>query len=151
GIKVLVIWVAWQSGAAAGVGALVALLALLDRAYQPIAIANVLYVQFRLDRAAFDRLDAFLTLPEDARLTAGEPLRAVPDSVRLEHVTVRYDGRAGGFFSGTEARQDDRAGRGKRRRKVHGRQAHRGTDPSGRGPGAPERPGYGGHFASGVL
>ena len=92
-IKVLVLWIAWQSGAAPGVGALVALLALLDRAYQPIAIINVLYVQFRLDRAAFERLDACLSLPEDARLTAGEALRHTPDSVRLEHVTVRYDGR----------------------------------------------------------
>ena len=53
------------------VGGLVALLLYMDRVYNPIAILNVLYVQYKLDRVSLERLEQFLLLPNDEGLTGG--------------------------------------------------------------------------------
>ena len=47
------------------VGSVVALIALIENAYTPIAIFNVLYVQYKLDKASYKRFEEFLGLKDD--------------------------------------------------------------------------------------
>lgn len=74
------------------VGEVVALIALADRAYQPIAIFNVLFVQYKLEKASFKRLTDFLDAPDDLRLTSGEPLKAAGD-IDVRGVSYAYGAR----------------------------------------------------------
>ncbi len=59
------------------IGEIVALIALVDNAYTPIAIFNVLYVEYKLDRTAYARYAQFLDAAEDPQLAAGEPVEAL--------------------------------------------------------------------------
>ena len=53
------------------VSEIVALTMLVDKAYTPIAILDVLYVQKELDKVAFNRLKNFLSLKDDTRMLNG--------------------------------------------------------------------------------
>lgn len=53
------------------VSEIVALTMLVDKAYTPIAILDVLYVQKQLDTVAFNRLKKFLDLKDDPRMLSG--------------------------------------------------------------------------------
>ena len=75
------------------VGEFVALTALADKAYQPVAIFNVLYVQYRLDQTALKRFYALMDAPEDQRLTEGEPIDVTKGEIRIRSAVCRYDGR----------------------------------------------------------
>lgn len=72
-IKAALIIYAWYTRSIS-IGSIVALLTLVDNAYTPIAIFNVLFVQFRLDLSAFGRYADFLDLPEESRLFEGKKL-----------------------------------------------------------------------------
>lgn len=50
------------------VGEIVALLTLVDKAYSPIAIFNVIYIDKKLEQVAYDRYREILQLPEDKAL-----------------------------------------------------------------------------------
>lgn len=89
-IKIVVLLAAWRGGGALTAGAVVALLALMDQAYAPIAIANVLYVQYKLDKLAYARLTDFLDLPDDPRLLAGDIPAIGGAEVRLAGVSLRF-------------------------------------------------------------
>lgn len=58
---------AWQTKSLS-VGSVVALITLIDNAYTPIAIFNVIYVQYKLNRAAFSRYGEFLDMQDDKQL-----------------------------------------------------------------------------------
>lgn len=51
------------------IGSIVALIMLIDNAYTPIAIFNVLFVEYKLDKVSFQRYKNFLSLEDDERLT----------------------------------------------------------------------------------
>lgn len=72
------------------VGELVAVTALLDNAYQPIAIFNVLYVQYKLDRVALERYLTVLASQDTPHLTDGLRHDLAGGSVRFEQVSFRY-------------------------------------------------------------
>lgn len=91
-IKIAVILYA-LSGAGISVGAVVALLILVDKAYQPIAIFNVLYVQYKLDLSAYKRYTDYLDMPDEERLHGGNALHVSDGSIAFEHVSFRYDER----------------------------------------------------------
>ena len=74
------------------VGGLVALLLYMDRVYNPIAILNVLYVQYKLDRVSLERLEQFLLLPNDGGLTGGGMPCGTPDSIVLTGAGLQLDG-----------------------------------------------------------
>lgn len=75
------------------VGEIVALIALLDNAYTPVAIFNVLYIDYKLDRVAFRRYEEFLDAAEDIHLTTGRPLEFLPGEIALEKVSFAYENR----------------------------------------------------------
>lgn len=73
------------------VGSVVALIALIDNAYTPIAIFNVIYVQYKLNRSAWQRFAGVLDLKEDRQLWEGVPFAALSDAIRVEGVSYSYE------------------------------------------------------------
>lgn len=88
-VKVAIIIYAWQSHALS-VGEVVALIALVENAYTPIAIFNVIYVQYRLNEVAWKKYKAFLAAPEDPRLTRGNAFAAKNGAISLKGVSFSY-------------------------------------------------------------
>lgn len=82
----------WKSRAISA-GAVVALLSLIDNAYTPIAIFNVLYVQYKLDKASFLRFEEFLGLEEDAQLGQGKRLALTGGEIQVEGLGFCYGER----------------------------------------------------------
>lgn len=74
------------------VGVLLALLTLTDRVYQPIAIFNVLYVDYKLDMVAWKRFEGFLNAPDDPGLLDGAAFVPGKGSLALRGVSFRYGG-----------------------------------------------------------
>ncbi len=72
------------------IGEIVALIALVDNAYTPIAIFNVLYVEYKLDRTAYARYAQFLDAAEDPQLAAGEPVQSLRGEMSFHRVDYGY-------------------------------------------------------------
>jgi len=90
-VKIGIIIYGWTADALT-IGQIVALIVLVDNAYQPIAIFNVLYVQFKLDKIAFSRYTEFLDAKEDNRLTHGKNISGFGD-ITFENVGFYYNDR----------------------------------------------------------
>jgi len=73
------------------IGAIVALLSLIDNAYTPIAIFNVLYVQYKLDKASFHRFENFLELEDDVQLNQGKELTTLGGNIEIKHLSFQYE------------------------------------------------------------
>lgn len=91
-LNVIILVYAWYSSDIS-VGALVAMVSLVNNAYNPIAIFNVLYVQYKLDKAAYDRFAAFLDLPADDQLIAGKDTGSFNGRIEIKNVSFSYGGR----------------------------------------------------------
>lgn len=65
-----ILFYAWQVKSLS-IGSVVTLISLIDNAYTPIAIFNVLYVQYKLDKTAYKRFEQFLNLKNDEQLEKG--------------------------------------------------------------------------------
>jgi ATP-binding cassette subfamily B protein len=89
-IKVIIIFVSWKSNSLS-VGALVALLTLIDKAYSPIAIFNVLFVQYKLDKSAFKRYTDLLDMPDDVMLSSGRRINHVEGNISFKNVSFSYE------------------------------------------------------------
>lgn len=72
------------------VGSVVALITLIDNAYTPIAILNVIYIQYKLDKAAWVRFEGLLDLKEDRQLQEGELFDAFSNEIRVQNVSFSY-------------------------------------------------------------
>ena len=88
-IKASLIIYAWYTRSIS-IGSVVALLTLVDNAYTPIAIFNVLFVQFRLDLSAFGRYADFLDLPEESRLFEGKKLPEFHGDISIRKAVFSY-------------------------------------------------------------
>jgi ATP-binding cassette subfamily B protein len=75
------------------IGEIVALMTFLDKAYQPIAIFNVDYVQYKLDKVAFDRYKEILCAPDDAALNHGEKVDIARGEIEFKNVGFSYDNK----------------------------------------------------------
>ncbi len=75
------------------IGEIVALIALVDNAYLPIAIFNVCYVQYKLDMVAYRRYTDFLDAKEDLCLTQGESVSGLRGEISFSGVGFKYDER----------------------------------------------------------
>jgi ATP-binding cassette subfamily B protein len=89
-IKVIIIVISWKNNELS-VGSLVALLTLIDKAYSPIAIFNVLFVQCKLDKSAFVRYTDLLDMPDDVRLNSGKMVDCIDGNINFKHVCFSYD------------------------------------------------------------
>ncbi len=75
------------------VGSVVALITLIDNAYTPIAIFNVIYVQYKLNIAAWRRFTELLNLKEDAQLERGTDFAAPLNEIRIENLSFSYENK----------------------------------------------------------
>ena len=72
------------------VGAIVTVITLIGKSYQPIAIFNVEYVDYKLNKLAIKRYIDFLNIKDDNNLTIGKKLKKFSPSVTFKHVAYKY-------------------------------------------------------------
>ena len=75
------------------VGSIVALIALIENASTPIAIFNVLYVQYKLDKASYKRFEEFLDLKEDNQLRNGDAIHTDIGEISIKNLSFQYEER----------------------------------------------------------
>ena len=75
------------------VGSVVALITLIENAYTPIAIFNVLYVQYKLDKASYKRFEEFLDLKDDVQLTIGNAIHTDVGKIAIKNLSFQYEKR----------------------------------------------------------
>lgn len=72
------------------VGAVVTVIALLGKAYEPIAIFNVEYVDYKLNKMSVDAYYKFFDSLDDLMMESGKKLSHVRGEVSFSHVSFSY-------------------------------------------------------------
>ena len=88
-LKIGIIVYGWTTSSLS-IGAIVALIFLVDNAYQPIAIINVCYVQYKLDLVAYARYTDFLDAKEEDYLTHGETISEIKGDISFSGINFKY-------------------------------------------------------------
>ena len=91
-LDIAVLVYAWQTKNLS-VGSVVALITLIDNAYTPIAIFNVIYVQYKLNRAAFFRYEKFLDMQDDEQLSHGMVPQTFSGKISVRKLSFWYGER----------------------------------------------------------
>lgn len=91
-LDIAILFYAWKTQSLT-VGSVVALITLIENAYTPIAIFNVLYVQYKLDKEAYGRFVEFLNLKDDKQLTTGHTLKSDVGEIAVNHLSFQYETR----------------------------------------------------------
>lgn len=91
-IKVGILIYAWITKSIS-IGSVVALITLVDNAYTPIAIFNVLFVQYKLDIITFEHYMDFLSLKNDNGLEKGKNIRKLNGSLLFYKLGFSYGNR----------------------------------------------------------
>ena len=73
------------------VGAVVTVIALLGKAYEPIAIFNVEYVDYKLNKVAVNKYVDLLDLKDDEALNYGINLKKIEGNIEFKNVSYGYD------------------------------------------------------------
>ena len=73
------------------VGAIVTVLSLLGKAYEPIAIFNVEYVDYKLNKVAVKKYIDILDIKDDEYLTKGTKIKNLNDKIELKNVSYTYN------------------------------------------------------------
>ncbi len=71
-------------------GVVVALFMFIDKIYSPIAIFNVLFVDYRLNRVTYKRFEEFIEAPEDRNLESGEVVTEIHGNIEFRNVSFDY-------------------------------------------------------------
>ncbi len=91
-IKISIVIYGWITKSLS-IGAIVALISLVDNAYTPIAIFNVQFVQYKLDKTAYKRYVEFLEAPNDQQLGRGERIKSLKVDISCMGLGFSYDKR----------------------------------------------------------
>ncbi len=91
-LDVGILFYAWSSQNIS-VGSVVALISLIENAYMPIAIFNVIYVQYKLDKAAYVRFEDFLNAKDDEHLEKGKSFEQDIGKITVENLSFQYEER----------------------------------------------------------
>ena len=91
-LDIAILFYAWKTQSLT-VGSVVALITLIENAYTPIAIFNVLYVQYKLDKEAYERFVEFLNLKDDKQLTTGHTIKSDVGAIAANHLSFQYETR----------------------------------------------------------
>jgi ATP-binding cassette subfamily B protein len=76
------------------VGGVVAIITLLPKAYEPISIFNVEYIDYKLNKVAVNRFKEFLSLPDSKNLLDnGEKITSLEGNLELVNVSFSYDNK----------------------------------------------------------
>ena len=73
------------------VGSIVTVLSLLSKAYEPIAIFNVEYVDYKLNKVTVNKYIEFLNIKDDAYLEKGISIKNINGSIEFKNVTYSYN------------------------------------------------------------
>lgn len=91
-IKIFIISYGWSSKSIS-IGACVALITLIDNAYTPIAIFNVIFVQYKLDKTAYKRYSGFLDSRDDDQLYKGIKPTSLRADISCHDLRFSYGSR----------------------------------------------------------
>ena len=72
------------------IGIIIALVMFIDQVYTPLAIFNVLYVDYKLNRVTYRRFEEFLNVPEDRNLNRGRDVKTVQGNIEFKNVNFDY-------------------------------------------------------------
>lgn len=73
------------------VGAVVTVISLLGKAYEPIAIFNVEYVDYKLNKVTVNKYIELLDIKEDEALNSGLKLKELSGNVEFKNVSYSYN------------------------------------------------------------
>ena len=73
------------------VGAVVTVISLLGKAYEPIAIFNVEYVDYKLNKVTIKRYINLLELKDDLSLEKGKQIENIKGNIELKHISFGYN------------------------------------------------------------
>lgn len=73
------------------VGAVVTIISLLGKAYEPIAIFNVEYVDYKLNKITVNKYLEFLNVKDDDALENGKVIKKVDGRIELKNVSFGYE------------------------------------------------------------
>ena len=73
------------------VGAVVTIISLLGKAYEPIAIFNVEYVDYKLNKITVNKYLEFLNVKDDDALENGKLIKKLNGRIELKNVSFGYD------------------------------------------------------------
>ena len=73
------------------VGAIVTVISLLGKAYEPIAIFNVEYVDYKLNRVTVKKYIDFLNSKDDKSLISGKILKGIIGNIEFKNVSYSYN------------------------------------------------------------
>lgn len=73
------------------IGVIVALFLFIEKIYSPIAIFNVLFVDYRLNQVTYKRFEAFIQAPEDRNLDRGHEVTRLKGNVEFRDVSFGYE------------------------------------------------------------
>ncbi|NUU76889.1 ABC transporter ATP-binding protein [Paenibacillus xylanilyticus] len=91
-IKLVILFFGVQSVIAgdSSIGVIVALFLFIEKIYSPIAIFNVLFVDYRLNQVTYKRFEAFIHAPEDRNLDSGLELAGLKGEIEFSNVSFSY-------------------------------------------------------------
>lgn len=75
------------------IGTSVALISLVENAYTPIAIFNVLTVQYKLDKATYSRFEKILNMKEDEQLEKGKSVEVEQGDIKITNLCFQYNNK----------------------------------------------------------
>ena len=73
------------------IGAIVTVISLLGKAYEPIAIFNVEYVDYKLNRVTVKKYIDFLDSKDDKSLISGKVLKGIIGNIEFKNVSYSYN------------------------------------------------------------
>jgi ATP-binding cassette subfamily B protein len=73
------------------VGTIVAMTTLVGNIYNPIAIFNVMYVQYKLNKVTYSRLKNFMDSPDEKNLNIGMPINISNGDINFNDVSFSYN------------------------------------------------------------
>lgn len=77
------------------IGIIVALISFIDKVYSPIAIFNVLYVQYKLNKFSYNRLTDFIGKKDDKNLYQGKKVENSIRTIEISDLSYSYNEVAG--------------------------------------------------------
>lgn len=87
-IKLVIVVLAFTQTITLSLGGIVALVTYVDRIYTPIAIFNVIFIQYHLDKVAYQRLHEFYDTSNDTGLMIHPiPMQKIK-TIHINHLTV---------------------------------------------------------------
>lgn len=75
------------------IGALVVLISLVGNAYQPIAIFNVIYVEYKLNKISYLKYEDFLNIKDDKNIISGNKFIISSPNIKFDNVSFSYDNK----------------------------------------------------------